>query len=255
MNLRNLSLCAAVLLGWAGSASAQAVKLEFVGGLVNLTVQNAPARVVLAEWARLGGTQIVNGNNVTGAPLTLELQGVTERYALEVVLRAVPGYIVSARKSPGVGGASGFDRVMIMPTTRAVAPTGGATFGTPASRPPVFETPADEPDVTTIQRVQEQQRAAAEAERRRAEEAAGRVQIGNTVVTGQPVVTQFGAPNSGVVVRPGGAPQPFFPDPAPATPPPPPRPGAGQTPPPASPFAPTPAAPAQDGRPAATPQR
>lgn len=240
MNLRSVSLCAAVLLGCAGSASAQAVKLEFVGGLVNLTVQNAPARVVLAEWARLGGTQIVNGNNVTGAPLTLELMGVPERYALEVVLRSVPGYIVSARQSPGVGGASAFDRVMIMPTTRAVAPSGGATFGAPAQRPPVFD--GDEPgDVTTIQRIQ-----AAEAARRAAEEAAGR-----TVVTGQPVVGQPGGP---VVIR-SGVTTPFFPDPAPAAPPAPAQPGVGQAPRPANPFAPTPIPPAQDGRPATTPQR
>jgi hypothetical protein len=247
MNLRSVSLCAILLLGHAGSVSAQAVKLEFVGGLVNLTVQNAPARVVLAEWARLGGTQMVNGNNVTGAPMTLELIGVSERYALEVILRGVPGYIVSNRQSPGVGGASAFDRVMIMPTTRAVAPTGGATFGAPVQRPPVFETGNDEPtDVTTIQRVQEQQRAAAEAARRAAEEAAGRV-----VVTGQPVV---GQPGGAVVIRPGGAPQPFFPDPAPAAAPPPPQPGAGQPARPTNPFAPTPVPP-QDGRPATTPQR
>jgi hypothetical protein len=240
MNLGRLTLCAALLLGCAGPAAAQGVKLEFTGGLVNLTVQNAPARAVLAEWARLGGTQIVNGNNVTGAPMTLELNGVTERYALEVILRSVPGYIVSARPAPGVGGASAFDRVMIMPTTRAVAPASGATFGAPPQRPPTFD--GDEQgDVTTIQRVQEQVRAA-EAARRAAEEAAGRV------VTGQPVVTQFNG-NAGAV-RPGGAPQPFFPDPAPATPATAPAPGPGQTAPPPNPFAPTPVPPAQT-----TPQR
>jgi hypothetical protein len=241
MNLRRVTLCAALLLGFAGPAAAQAVKLEFTGGLVNLTVQNAPARAILAEWARLGGTQIVNGNNVTGGPMTLELNGVTERYALEVVLRSVPGYIVSARPSPGVGGASAFDRVMIMATTRAVAPASGATtFGAPPQRPPTFD--GDEPaDVTTIQRVQEQMRTA-DAARRAAEEAAGRV------VTGQPVVTQ--QQNGAVVVRPGGAPQPFFPDPAPAAPPAPTPPGPGQSTPPPNPFAPTPVPPAQT-----TPQR
>lgn len=238
MNLGRVTLCAALLLGCAGPAAAQAVKLEFTGGLVNLTVQNAPARVVLAEWARLGGTQIVNGNNVTGAPMTLELNGVTEKYALEVILRNVPGYIVSARPSPGVGGASAFDRVMIMPTTRAVAPAGGATFGAPPQRPPTFDGD-DAGDVTTIQRVQEQMRAA-DAARRAADEAAGRV------VTGQPVTQQ---PNGPVVVRPGGAPQPFFPDPAPAAPPAAAAPGPGQTAPPPNPFAPTPV-PAQT-----TPQR
>jgi hypothetical protein len=242
MKLRRLTLCAVFLLVCAAPAAAQ-VKLEFSGGLVNLTVQNAPARVILAEWARLGGTQIVNGNNVTGAPMTLELNGVPERYALEVILRSVPGYIVSARPSPGVGGASAFDRVMIMPTTRAVAPaSGAATFGTPApvQRPLAFD--GDEAsDITTIQRVQEQMRAA-DAARRAADEAAGRV------VTGQPVVTQ--QPNGTVTIRPGGAPQPFFPDPTPAAPPAPTPAAPGQAAPLPNPFAPTPVPPSQT-----TPQR
>src|SRR5690606_13849819 len=91
MKLRIASLAAAVVLLHAGAASAQTVKLEFQNGLVNLTAQNAPVRAILAEWTRLGGTNIVNGDRVTGPPVTLELQGVPERQALDIVLRGVAG--------------------------------------------------------------------------------------------------------------------------------------------------------------------
>ena len=117
MSFKGLSLVAALLLACASSAAAQTVKIEFTGGRVTLMAQNAPLRVVLAEWARLGGTKIVNGEQVTGAPVTLELVDYPERKALDIVLRNVPGYIVSARPSPGVGGASAFDRVLILATT------------------------------------------------------------------------------------------------------------------------------------------
>lgn len=220
MNFRSLSFCAAVLFACAGSAAAQTVKIEFTDGRVTLIAQNAPVRVVLAEWARLGGTKIVNGDQVAGAPLTLQLTDYPERQALDILLRSVPGYIVSARQSPGVGGASAFDRVMIIATTSAPRPTNAATFGTPAQRPPTFETDAD--DFISVQRANEQNRAA---------DSAGRV-------TGQPVVVTQ-PPNGGFVIRQGGAPQPFFPDPAPATAPAP-QPTRGQTPSPANPFAPTP---------------
>ena len=128
MNFRSLSL-AALLLACASSAAAQTVKIEFTGGRVTLMAQNAPLRLVLAEWARLGGTKIVNGEQVVGAPVTLELVDYPERKALDIVLRNVPGYIVSARQSPGVGGASAFDRVMILATASAPRPATAATFG------------------------------------------------------------------------------------------------------------------------------
>ena len=54
MGFRVLTV-AAVLLGWALPAIAQeSVKLQFNAGQVTLSVQNAPVRVILAEWARLG---------------------------------------------------------------------------------------------------------------------------------------------------------------------------------------------------------
>jgi len=233
VSFRSLSLVAVLLLAGAGSAAAQTVKIEFTGGRVTLMAQNAPLRTVLTEWARLGGTRIVNAEQVVGAPVTLELVDYPERKALDIILRNVPGYIVSARPSPGVGGASAFDRVMILATTSAPRPAAAATFGAPAQRPSAFESNADDgPDMAAIQRANEQNRPS------------------EVRVNGQPVVIQNGT----VVVGSGGAPQPFFPTPAP--PPVPAQPAPNRTPQPANPFAPTPVPPQpQDNRPPNSNQR
>ena len=54
MGFRALTV-AAVLLGWALPLRAQqSVTLQFNDGHVTLSAQNAPVRVILAEWARLG---------------------------------------------------------------------------------------------------------------------------------------------------------------------------------------------------------
>jgi hypothetical protein len=117
----------------------QPVQLQFQEGLVTLRAQNAPARAILAEWARLGGATIVNGERVTGPPLTLELTGVPERQALDVVLRTAAGYMLAPRRA-GATGASAFDRIMILPTSvapRTPPPTPAAVRPTPGLRPPI----------------------------------------------------------------------------------------------------------------------
>ena len=132
MNLRPL-LAAAVLLCGVGTASAQVLSVEFHDGQVNLIAENVPVSRILAEWARVGGTKIVNGERIPGAPVTLQLVDVPERQALDVVLRSAAGYMVAAREtsSPGV---SVFDRVLILPTT-APAPS-AASLPPPTPQPP-----------------------------------------------------------------------------------------------------------------------
>src|SRR5262245_57622891 len=101
-----------VVVVLAASAAAQApLRLQIGGGRVTLHAENVPARTILAEWSRLGGAKIINGERVTGAPLTLELQGVPERQALDIVLRSVSGYVLAARQ-PGTPGTSMYDRIM-----------------------------------------------------------------------------------------------------------------------------------------------
>src|SRR5688572_9573400 len=118
--------CVVVLLGCAASSSAQTVSLQFDNGLVTLNAQNAPVRTILAEWARLGGTRFVNAERVGGAPVTLELTSVPERQALEILLRAVAGYVVTQREGAGVSRLGG---VAILPTSAAVRAPAPVTFG------------------------------------------------------------------------------------------------------------------------------
>jgi hypothetical protein len=137
----------------AAPAGAQAVKLQFNAGQVSLSAQNAPIRAILQEWARLGGATIVNGDRVAGPPVTLELTGVPERQALDVVLRSVAGYIVAPRRA-GSPGASAFDRIMILPTSvapRAPAPAPAAAARAPVMRPGVVVPQPPDPNDNVIE--------------------------------------------------------------------------------------------------------
>lgn len=114
-------LAAAVLLlvACAAPASAQqSIKLEFKDGRVSLNAQNASLSAILGEWARLGGSTIVNGDRVPGAPVTLELVAVPERQALDTLLRSVAAYMLAPRRAGSIG-ASTFDRILILPTSAA----------------------------------------------------------------------------------------------------------------------------------------
>jgi len=153
MHFRVLTL-AALLSAFAVPAHAQqTVKLQFNGGQVTLSAQNAPVRAILAEWAKLGGATIINGERVAGPPVTLELAGVPERQALDIVLRSVAGYIVAPRPA-GSAGASAFDRIMILPTSvapRNPAPAAAAAGPrSPLVRPGIIARPPN-PNDTAIE--------------------------------------------------------------------------------------------------------
>jgi hypothetical protein len=129
------------------------VQLRFQDGLVTLRAQNAPIRTILVEWARLGGTTIVNGDYLPGPPLTLELTGVPERQALDVVLRTAAGYMLAPRRA-GATGVSAFDRIVILPTSVAPPPAAAAARPAPAAiRSPVIaraRAPVPVPDATLV---------------------------------------------------------------------------------------------------------
>lgn len=128
-----------VLLG-AGSASAQVLSLEFHDGRVKLIAENVPVSRILAEWARLGGTKIVNGERVPGAPVTLQIVDVPERQALDTILRGAAGYMVLARDTTTPGGST-FDKIMVLPTTTR-APV-AAAIPQPAPPQPQFQNRLD----------------------------------------------------------------------------------------------------------------
>ena len=201
-------------------ASAQGVKLEFSEGKVNLSARDATARAILTEWARLGGTTIVGTDRMIGGPVTLELSGVTERQALEIILRDVAGYMIAARQDAAAG-VSRFDRILVMPTTAAPQPAPAATFSSaPAPFAPgnAFDQDNAQDETARREELLQRQREAAEAARRLTE------QIRNGVVT------------------PGGTVRPSTPSPFSAA-----EPAGRETPapgpPPGNPFMPTPGSP------------
>ena len=86
MTLTRAAALSALLFCYAGPAWAQNVRLEFHDGKVNLIAQNASLRAILTEWARLGGTQVVNMERLAGPPVTLQLTDVPEMQALDTIL-------------------------------------------------------------------------------------------------------------------------------------------------------------------------
>lgn len=182
------------LLGWTVPAAAQAIKIDFRDGRVSLSAQNAPLRAILAEWTRLGGTKIVNGERLAGPAVTLELTGVTERQAIEVLLRNTAGYIVGPRQT-GSPAASTFASIVILPTSTAARQTASSFVQNPprAARiqpreiepepepepdpeeNPIVDSPPDADD-RTPQNVRE---AAEEAARRRIAERRAQIFVGD----------------------------------------------------------------------------
>jgi hypothetical protein len=141
-------LAVGIALMVATPARAAELKLEFRAGRVNLTARDVSVRQILAEWARVGGTQILNMDRVSASPVTLQLEGVSERQALEVILRSVAGYLAAPRRSDHPG-SSVYDRILVMavsnpPPASAIRPGLPQGFptprgiGTPTATPPLF---------------------------------------------------------------------------------------------------------------------
>ncbi len=118
----------------AVSTASADVQLTMQGGRVSLIAKDATVRQILTEWARVGHTKIVNVERVPGGPVTLELINVPEAQALDVLLRALSGYITAPRPVEAAN-LSRFDRIIIMPTLAAARP---ATSSAPPP-PPAFQ--------------------------------------------------------------------------------------------------------------------
>jgi hypothetical protein len=108
---------AALAAGAAAPATAGELKLTMANGRVTLIADEVPVRQILAEWARVGQTKIVNADKVVGPPLTLQLVDCPEDKALEIVLRSAAGYMAAPRPA-GQPGAAVYDRILILATSR-----------------------------------------------------------------------------------------------------------------------------------------
>jgi len=137
----------------AGSASAQNVTMTFQDGLVSIEATSVPVRIILAEWAKKGGTKVIGTDRLTGSPLTLKLLNVPEAKALETILRSAAGYMAAPRAS-ATAGSSMYDRILVMPTstpvtavaTRPAAPTPNTAFNGTQRFVPPRQQQAQEPD-------------------------------------------------------------------------------------------------------------
>jgi hypothetical protein len=122
----------AIVLLAASTASAD-VKLTMQNGRVSIAAKDATVRQILTEWARVGQTKIVNIERIPGGPVTIELTNVPESQALDVLLRALSGYITALRPVDTIN-LSQFDRIIIMPTLASARPAPSS-----APQPPVFQ--------------------------------------------------------------------------------------------------------------------
>ena len=123
---------ALLVLSFAASQSmAAGLTVSIREGLVSIDAQDVTIRQILTEWARVGKTRIINVERIPGGPITLKLENLPEKQALDIILRSIPGYMAVPRAT-FVADASIYDSILIMPTTTAVAAQ------RPPSPPPGF---------------------------------------------------------------------------------------------------------------------
>ena len=140
---------AAVLL--AGAPAFADVQVTMQDGKVSVVAKDATLRQIMAEWARVGQTKVINVDRIPGGPITLELHGVPEDRALEILMRSLSGYLAAPRAIPSPT-LSKFDRIVVMPTVAAARQPAAAASAAPApvfQPTPTFQPPpaqAEEPD-------------------------------------------------------------------------------------------------------------
>ncbi len=192
--------CFLVLTG-GRSAYGQDLRLQFHGGLVDLSAHAVTVAEILNRWSQMGGTTVVNGDQIQSGPMSLDLVDVPEREALSVILRGVPGYLLAEGADPNPA-RSVIGRIVVLPT-RTTPVT--ATAVVPSSAPAVAVSPSrvmpsmlpepDEPNRDGLVIIG----AASEA----AESATGGSLQGATQVTSRPgLVQSSGLPGTSRAITP-----------------------------------------------------
>jgi len=125
--------CFLVLAG-GRSAYGQDLRLQFHAGLVDLSAHAVTVAEILARWSEVGGTTVVNGDQVQSGPVTIDLVDAPEQVALAVILRSVPGYLL-AERADRTGARSVIDRIAVL-ATRTAPPTFPIPVAVVRSSPP-----------------------------------------------------------------------------------------------------------------------
>lgn len=143
--LRTAALALLASLAFALPANAE-VQVSLRDGRITIIAKDATLRQILAEWARVGKTKIVNAERIPGGPMTLELKDVPEAEALGILLRTLSGYIAAPRAALLSPDASVYESIAVMPTVASAAPRTAAASGAPApfSPPPAFNQNEDD---------------------------------------------------------------------------------------------------------------
>ena len=126
--MKKLSLTLFLLACFVSPGRAAGLRVSIEDGKVSIDAQDVTVRQILNEWSRVGKTRIVNVERLGGEAITIKLDAVPERQALDIILRNVPGYVASPRAT-FVANASVYDTILIMATTTAVAPLRPPTSG------------------------------------------------------------------------------------------------------------------------------
>jgi len=143
---RGLWVVAVLIASSLTIGAAPTVRLTFNDGLVWLSANDATPAQILAEWSRVGATRIINPERISGPPLKLELNGVREMEALEILLRPAGGFIAAARVSAAsrdVSQLSGVEQITLLPASARPIPAPPAAPNPPPEAapapPPVFD--------------------------------------------------------------------------------------------------------------------
>ena len=142
MFISRVVIAVAVLIASVAPASAQGARkldISVYNGMVTLVAENVTLREILTEWARKGGSRIVNAEKLGGSPVYLtEFKGQPEADVLRALLREAPGYGVSMRDASATG-TSTVGTVMILATRTVPVSTSSVTA--PVSSQPQFQAP------------------------------------------------------------------------------------------------------------------
>jgi len=122
------------------------VRVTMHDGLVTIVARDATVRQILAEWARVGQTTIVNADRIAGGPQNIELSEVPEKQALDIILRSVNGYLAAPRATLDPN-ASRFDRVVVLPATAQPRSLTASSAPPPALPQPRFQLPPAPQDI------------------------------------------------------------------------------------------------------------
>lgn len=139
-----LAVSVALLAVQTAAAEPSELTITLKDGRITVVADRVPVRRILEDWAKLGQIKITNLDKLTGPPVTLQLIDVPETYALDVLLRSVAGFLAAPRtvETPG---ASQFDRILILATSRPPATTPAASAqGAQPLMPRVEMAPDDE---------------------------------------------------------------------------------------------------------------